>query len=94
MDLPRELRPFVDELGRFKAWPARQKFQRMALNLLATRFEPSRQYSEPEVNALLNEHHTFNDAAMLRRALYDFGYVDRTRDCARYWKLALDPDRP
>jgi hypothetical protein len=86
--LPRELRPFMDERGRLKQWPARQKAQRMAVALLAERFEPGRVYDERQVNELLLEWHTFGDWALLRRLLFDWGYVDRERDGSRYWLRA------
>jgi hypothetical protein len=84
------LRPFRDERGRFTAWPARRKLQLAALELLAERFEPGRHYHEREVNALLEEWHTFADPAMLRRGLCDFGHLGRTPDGSRYWRR----DRP
>lgn len=89
--LPRELRPFVDEDGRLKQWPTRQKTQRLAIALLATRFEPGRVYNERQVNELLLEWHSFGDWALLRRVLYDWGYLNRERDGSRYW---LRPDAP
>lgn len=89
--LPRELRPFVDEDGRLKQWPTRQKTQRMAIALLAGHFEPGRTYNERQVNELLLEAHTFGDWALLRRMLYDWGHLDRERDGSRYW---LRPDAP
>ena len=82
--LPRELRPFVDDDGRLTQWPTRQKVQRQAIDLLAARFERGREYSEREVNDLLRTWHTFGDWALLRRMLYDWGYVDRESDGSRY----------
>ena len=75
--LPRELRPFLDEHGRLIQWPSRQKVQRMAIALLARRFDPSRTYTELEVNAVLMDGHTFADWALLRRSLIDWRYMDR-----------------
>lgn len=75
--LPRELRPFIDESGRLTRWPSRQKVQRMAVTLLARRFEPGRDYSEREVNIILMDGHTFADWALLRRSLVDWRYLDR-----------------
>lgn len=75
--LPRELRPFVDERGRLTQWPSRQKVQRMAITLLARRFEADRSYTELEVNAVLMDGHTFADWALLRRSLIDWRYMDR-----------------
>ena len=81
---PRELRPFMDDAGRLIRWPARQKAQRMAAAILAGRFEPGRVYNERQVNELLLEWHTFGDWALLRRVLFDWGYLDRERDGSRY----------
>lgn len=87
-ELPRELRPFVDDDGRIRQWPTRQKVQRMAVALLARRFEPGREYTEKEVNALLMDGHTFADWALLRRVLYDWQFLDRESDGSRYWMNA------
>jgi len=83
--LPRELRPFVDDDGRIKQWPVRQKVQRMAIAYLAARFEPGRDYHEREVNELLLRWHTFGDWALLRRLLFDWRFLDRESDGSRYW---------
>src|SRR5262245_7912374 len=84
-DLPRALRPFIDDEGRIHQWPSRHKVQRMAAALLARRFEPGRDYTETEVNLLLLEAHTFQDWALLRRVLCDWRFLDRERDGSRYW---------
>lgn len=83
-ELPRELRPFVDDLGRLTQWPAKQKTQRMAMTLLAARFAPGREYTETEVNMLLMDGHTFADWAILRRSLIDWKYLDRESNGTRY----------
>ena len=85
MDLPRELRPFMDEQGRLKQWPTKQKTQRMAIANLAAHFEPGRIYNEAQVNELLNEWHTFEDWALLRRVMFDWRVLDRESDGSRYW---------
>lgn len=82
--LPRELRPFVDDDGRLTRWPTRQKVQKQAIALLASRFEPGREYGEREVNELLNAWHAFGDWAILRRALFDWRFLDREADGSRY----------
>ncbi len=87
--LPRELRPFLDELGRLRQWPSRVKVQRMAVALIARRFEPGREYSEKDVNALVSDGHTFADWAILRRSLVDWGFMTRESDGSRY---RLQPD--
>ncbi len=76
---------FVDARGRLKAWPARSALQKAAIQWFARQFEPGLRYSEAEVNSLLERHHTFNDSALLRRLLFDWGYLDRERDGSAYW---------
>ncbi len=87
--LPRELRPFVDDLGRVQQWPSRHKVQRMAVALVARRFEPAREYSEAEVNFTLMSVHTFADWAILRRLLVDWHFMTREADGSRY-RLCAD----
>ena len=86
--LPEALRPFLDASGRLEAWPVKQSLQRAFIEAIAQDFEPGRRYSEREVNELLALRHTFHDSAKLRRALFDWGHVDRTPDGAAYWLRA------
>lgn len=86
-DRPDEIRNFLDRDGRVESWPAKRKAQQVLLRYLAERFEPGRRYSEREVNALLNEWHTFDDPATLRRDMYDERLLDRTRDGMQYWRV-------
>jgi hypothetical protein len=86
--------PFVDEHGRFTSWPVKQPLQREIIEWLAQRFEPGRAYSERQANEILDSHHTFGDAALLRRMLYDLGYLDRERDGSRYWRSAASIQNP
>lgn len=88
MDFTIELKNFLDDQGRLKTWPSkrrRSRIQQVALEYLATKFEPGLFYNEREVNALLNQHHTFGDPALLRRELFDRGLVDRVKDGSAYW---------
>ena len=99
--LPRELRPFVDDAGRLTRWPTKQKVQKQAIALLASRFEPGREYHEREVNELLRTWHAFEDWAILRRAMFDWRFLDREADGSRYrlrdplpWGLTGEPVAP
>ena len=88
--LPRELDPFLDGNGRLAQWPVKQSLQRAFIEHLAGAFEPGRSYTEPEVNDLLTAHHTFRDPALLRRLLYDWGYLERQSDGRAYWRPGSD----
>lgn len=87
MDIPVELRGFLDKDSKLKSWPSRKHRdkQLLVLEYLAPKFEVGREYSEKEVNEILNQHHTFGDPALLRRELYIAGLLDRTPDGSRYW---------
>jgi hypothetical protein len=84
--LPEPLRRFLDAGGRVTMWPAKRQSQDLLLGYLASKFEHGREYTEREVNALLNQWHSYQDPATLRRALYDARLLDRTPDGARYWR--------
>ena len=88
-----DLKAHLDESGRLTSWPSPRKgkgLQELALEYLARCFEIGRHYSEREVNDLLNSHHTFGDPALLRRELYERGYLRRLKDGTRYWREAED----
>lgn len=88
-----EISRFIDGEGRLTAFPARRKKKIHALFYLAEKFEPARDYSEREVNDLLLSWHTFADPATLRRELYDYGFLDRSRD-GKVYRLAEKQPAP
>jgi pyridoxal 5'-phosphate synthase pdxT subunit len=84
--LPRGLDPFLDEQGRLTQWPVKKSLQRAFIDHIAGDFEPGRHYSEREVNELLDRRHTFGDAALLRRLLFDWEYLERKPNGTAYWR--------
>ena len=92
-EMPKELRHYLDGRGRLKVWPGRQKRQRLAIQYLAGKFDFNRDYTEREVNELLLQWHTFADAALLRRLMFNWGFLGRTIDGARYWRTEPDPEK-
>jgi hypothetical protein len=93
---PLEIRRFLDRQGRVLGWPAKEKDKLRVLEYLATRFEPGRDYTEKEVNAVIAEHlHPFfKDFVTIRRALYDYQFLNRERDGSRYWRAEQVAARP
>ncbi len=79
---------YRDEQGKFSMLPGKKQKKKLDLMLtfFAGQFEAGRDYTETEVNELLNEHHSFNDAATLRRMLIGIGVLDRMKDGTKYWK--------
>ena len=83
---------FLAEDGRINAFPSKTKSKILVLAYLATKFEPGKQYSEKEVNAIIERWHAFGDYFMLRRELCDRKFLARERDGSRYWLCETQPD--
>lgn len=81
---------FLDENGKIKLWPSKHSAQEQVYAYLAKRFLTGRDYTEHEVNAILDSWHTFGDLFLLRRGLIESGWMLRLRDGSRYWR---NPER-
>lgn len=81
-----------DAQGRLVRLPNKLSVQQMACWALWTQFAANRDYTEKEVNAILNLHHKFGDPATLRRELVNMKLLGRECDCSRYWKEPRRPD--
>lgn len=68
---------------RLTHFPPKQKKKLVILNRISEEFEAGREYSEKEVNGILGE--IYDDYVTLRRYLIEYGFLNRTRDCSRYW---------
>ena len=86
-----KIKGFLDNEGRLKSYPAKHKMQVFALFYLASKFEQKKRYSEKEVNQILNNWHTFEDWATLRRDLFDKWFLGRDPKGKEYW---LEDEQP
>lgn len=80
-----------DGAGRLSRWPGRASERMLCLWVLWSRLAPGALGPEARVNADLARWHTFGDHALLRRALYDAGLVDRTPDGRAYRRIERRP---
>ncbi len=90
IDISLALRGYLSRDGRIVQWPSRKSRGAMrahVLEFLSQKFERGRRYKEREVNEILNRFHTFDDAALLRRELFDQGFMGREPDGSAYWLL-------
>ena len=87
MELTHILRNFLDTNGTLTAFPAKRKMKIYCLFYLAQKFESEKDYTEQEINNVLLDWHTFADPATLRRELYDYRFLDRSRD-GKVYRLA------
>lgn len=69
---------------KLKVFSSKEKKKIVTLRRLAEEFEPGRRYTEKEVNQILGS--VYEDYAVLRRYLIEYGYMDRTKDCSAYWR--------
>jgi len=87
MELTHILRNFLDTNGKLTAFPAKRKMKLYTLLYLAQKIPADTDFSEREINDILLDWHTFADPATLRRELYDYGFLDRSRD-GKVYRLA------
>lgn len=87
MEKYQALKGYLDAQGKFSQLPGkRQKIrQNLMLQYLAEQFEMGKKYSEKEVNKILNQHHSFQDPATLRRLMFGQKLINRTLDGKQYW---------
>jgi len=81
------LQGYFDDEGKLQNFPGKKqkKKQLLMLQFLAEKFSADEKYTEKEVNEILNQNHTFNDPATLRRLMFGQGILDRTIDGRSYW---------
>ena len=79
-----EIKQFLDAQGRLIQLPKKRRKLICSLLYLSAHFEGDREYSEAQVNGILNTWHTYGDCATLRRTLFDAGFLRRKRDGSVY----------
>ena len=93
MELIHILRNFLDGSGKLTTFPAKRKMKLYALLYLAQKIPADTDFTEREINDILLDWHTFADPATLRRELYDYRFLDRSRD-GKVYRLAEKQPTP
>lgn len=75
---------YFDETGALKEYPAREKRKIIILEVIAQQFKLNQRYREEEVNRILKR--IYEDFATIRRALIEYGFLDRSDDGSSYWR--------
>lgn len=78
---------FLNEDGRIAQLPQKHAVRCAVLEYLAESFDTDTDYTEKQVNEIIDSRHTFNDLYLLRRELVDNGFLDRERDGSRYRRI-------
>jgi hypothetical protein len=79
------IQAFLDDAGKVTRWPKKKAEKLAVLEYLQGKIPRSTEFTEREINTLLDEWHLFHDFALLRRELYNNFLIDRTPDCRKYW---------
>ena len=82
MDVNSPVKPYFRD-GQLVAVPRRRSARLAVLDLLASEFEPGRQYPEEVVNSVLSRYHP--DFCALRRHLVDEAFMSRSA-AGLYWR--------
>ncbi|UTR05865.1 DUF2087 domain-containing protein [Alkalihalobacillus sp. LMS6] len=70
--------------GKMTVFPRKEKKKLVILRYLMNDFEFDRNYSEKEVNQILQR--TYDDFVTLRRYLIEYGFMKRDTEGSQYWK--------
>lgn len=76
------IKTYMDEQGALKQFPAREKKKIILLGEIIKNFKREAAYSEKEVNGVLER--IYHDYPTIRRALIEYGFMDRSDDCSVY----------
>ncbi len=74
---------YMDENGAIKTYPSKEKKKIIVLAEIIKNFKPLKKYSEKDINLILKR--IYEDYATIRRALIEYGFLERTKDCSSYW---------
>lgn len=66
--------------------PVKGAHKLLVLKYLASKFEIGKDYTEGQVNAIIDGWHTFGDYFILRRELIDCGLLKRLPNGSKYWR--------
>ena len=77
----------INEFDEIIRWPKKQSDKTYIIKFLSSKFEYDIQYSEKDVNVIINRYHSFNDVPLLRRELISRQYLARKDDGSKYWKM-------
>lgn len=77
------IKTYMDENGGLKTYPSKEKKKIIVLQEIIKNFAKGKKYSEKEINNILKR--IYEDYATIRRALIEYGFLERTDDCSSYW---------
>lgn len=77
----------INESGQIICWPKKPSNKKEVIKWLSDKFEFEIQYSEKEINMIIESNHSFQDIPLLRRELVSQKFLDRKNDGSLYWRI-------
>ena len=77
----------IDEIEGILRWPKKPAEKHEVIEWLSTKFNFNQEYTEKEINQIIESNHAFSDAPLLRRELISKKFLDRENDGSRYWRV-------
>lgn len=74
---------YFDGVGKLIDFPSKEKRKIIILAKILENFKEGREYSEKEINRILER--IYHDYVLLRRYLIEYGFMDRKPDGSKYW---------
>ena len=72
-----DITKFIDARGKVMFLPKKHDAKLAVLTYLNSKFLVDKVYHETDINEVLKKWHSFNDWALLRRELCDYGLMNR-----------------
>ncbi len=79
-------RRLIDSLYRIIRWPKKHVDKLLVLEYLSSKISNGIIFTESEVNEIIMKWQLFDDYALVRREMFENGFIDRTNNCMSYWK--------
>ncbi|WP_455717341.1 DUF2087 domain-containing protein [Anaerosporobacter sp.] len=81
-DSEKTIKTYMTENGALTQFPSKEKKKIIVLREIVKNFKPNYDYTEREVNTILER--IYSDFPTIRRALIEYGFFDRSADCSVY----------
>lgn len=90
------LKNYLDSEGKLTAYPSKRKLKIATMFYIASKLQENevsdKRYTEKEINEAIDSICRFHDAALLRREMYNYRFINRTNDGKEYWLEEIQPD--
>ncbi|MBS5985553.1 DUF2087 domain-containing protein [Clostridium sp.] len=77
------IKNYMNETGGIKTYPSKEKKKIIILGEVTKNFVKGRKYTEKDINKILKR--VYDDYVTIRRALIEYGFIERSNDCSAYW---------